>query len=217
MEIKGGHDNKFNVLLYEYMGTAALLTAINMGSAMSGGVLTPIAIGFTVLSGIAYLGPVCGAHFNVAVTVAVYVREGPENFLKNFSLCIQIIIAELLGAITGCLFTYLMNQKDEVSKELYPGITLLCPNRAPWDSADMLCDGSGYLLQVLFVEAFVTFVFISTIMSLKYDSVTDKHMEGAYTVCLCLIGMIATSAFYTGGCLNPAVGSIQTIFQYFMI
>ena len=54
-------------------------------------------------------------------------------------------------------------------------------------------------------------------MTLKYDNVTNQHLEAAIAVAVSLIGMISVSAGLTGGCLNPSVGTVQTVFQYIIM
>jgi len=49
---------------------------------------------------IAVTGRVGGAHFNMGVTVAVYIVEY-EHWKKNLPIAITVIIADLLGAYTG--------------------------------------------------------------------------------------------------------------------
>lgn len=217
MEVKGGHDNKSIVLFFEFIGTATLLTAINLGGRILGGQFTPIAIGLTIFANIIFLGQVSGGHFNPAVTVAVLIREGSKNLSKNFPYAVMIIFAELLGAVTGVIITFLSLQKDDENSTIYPGITLLCPGRADSASLEYICDGTGYLGKIFLVEAIVTFLFISVIMTLKYDNVTSQHLEAAFAVGAALVGMISVSAGLSGGCLNPAVGTVQSIFQFIIM
>lgn len=66
------------------------------------------------------------------------------------------------------------------------------------------------------METVVTFIFVSVILSLKYDNLTKSHAEAGLTIGATLFGMITVAASRTGGCLNPAVGLIQTIYQYVM-
>ncbi len=78
MEVKGGKDNKFFVLLFELIGTANLLYAINTSANNHG--LQPFAVGLTIFGNICIFGEVTGGRFNPAVTIGVLVSEGMENF-----------------------------------------------------------------------------------------------------------------------------------------
>jgi len=39
------------------------------------------------------LGPISGGHFNPAVTVAVFIKEGKKNYSNNILYAIQIIMS----------------------------------------------------------------------------------------------------------------------------
>ena len=47
-----------------------------------------------------------GGHFNPAVTIAVLVREGCENFRANFKFAFTIIISQFVGAFCGIVIAY---------------------------------------------------------------------------------------------------------------
>ena len=64
-----------------------LLIAVNIGGDLSanyGAMSTSI----MVLAIIIIFGPICGAHFNGAVTLGVFIREGTSNIKANFIYCI---------------------------------------------------------------------------------------------------------------------------------
>tara|TARA_B110000285_G_C14906377_1_gene505742 strand:- start:427 stop:771 length:345 start_codon:yes stop_codon:yes gene_type:complete len=104
MEVPGGKQNLGYVLLFEAIGTANLLYAINT-SASDGGHLQPFAIGFTIFGNICIFGNTSGGHFNPAVTLGVLIAEGREKLLGNIPYAIAIIFAQLVGATAGCLST----------------------------------------------------------------------------------------------------------------
>jgi glycerol uptake facilitator-like aquaporin len=77
MEVELGKRFKAQLLIREFIGTAALLCAINV----SGG--NPFAIAGTIFSAIVILaGPLNGGHFNPAVTFGVFVREFAQEGSK---------------------------------------------------------------------------------------------------------------------------------------
>lgn len=102
MEVKGADNHIFRVAFCEFLGTAALLYAINM-SAVSGG-FQPFAIGLTIAAVIHQFDPVTGAHFNPAVTIAVFIREAN---IANIGFLFVIIVAQILGATFGCLIVFI--------------------------------------------------------------------------------------------------------------
>ena len=90
MEVPGGHKNKGIVCIYEFVGTALLLIAVNWGSNSKTHTLQPIAIGLTLFANICFLGPVSGGHFNPAVTLGVFFKEGRSKFSQNWIFMVVI-------------------------------------------------------------------------------------------------------------------------------
>ena len=70
MEIKGGSQHKLIVCIYEALGTALLMTAINW---CNGRVQ---AISIMIFTCYVIFGPICGGHFNPAVTIGVLIYKG---------------------------------------------------------------------------------------------------------------------------------------------
>ena len=93
MEVKGGWENKGYVLLFEMIGTANLLYAINTSAKNGNGGWQPFAVGLTIFGNICIFGEVTGGHFNPAVTIAVLIAEGSKNMGRNIKFAIMIIIA----------------------------------------------------------------------------------------------------------------------------
>lgn len=50
-------------------------------------------------------------------------------------------------------------------------------------------------------------------MVIKYGTNINEGVLGAFCVSLALFGMIHLSLYISGGCLNPAVALVQSIFQ----
>jgi glycerol uptake facilitator-like aquaporin len=65
MEIEGATNRRFTVCLYEVIGTAILLYAILVSNSLTGGI-------FSLMIGICLAAPISGAHFNPAITLAIY-------------------------------------------------------------------------------------------------------------------------------------------------
>lgn len=63
------------------------------------------------------------------------------------------------------------------------------------------------------MEVVGTAIFVSLIMSIKYYTASNESILGAFTVGLTLYGVIMMIGSKTGGCLNPAVGIVQSVFQ----
>ena len=166
MEIPGGHQTKPAVFLYEFLGTAGLLISVNLGCEMMSTKMTAEAVSMTVFALIAIFGAACGAHYNPAVSTAVYIREA--KFAEHFGLYLMILLAEMLGGAAGVMIVTLSVVRGGTLPE-ETKINLLCPTRAPWDPSPSLCDGRGYFLQSFLMETFVTFVFCAVVLAVKYD------------------------------------------------
>jgi|TARA_B110000285_G_scaffold169310_1_gene189406 glycerol uptake facilitator-like aquaporin len=63
------------------------------------------------------------------------------------------------------------------------------------------------------MEAVGTAIFISVIMAIKFYTHSNESLLGAFSVALTLYGVIMLVGAKTGGCLNPAVGLVQSVFQ----
>ena len=97
----------------EALGTAALLATVVgsgiMGASLSGGNVAIALLGNTIPTGailvvlIMGLGPVSGAHFNPAVTLAFLVR-------REIGLCMAAayVVAQVLGGLAGMLAAHAM-------------------------------------------------------------------------------------------------------------
>jgi glycerol uptake facilitator-like aquaporin len=69
MEVPGGHDNKKVILLYEFICTSMLAFAVLASGGNNEAVVTTVFV-LTIIA-----GPVSGAHFNPATSIAVYVNR----------------------------------------------------------------------------------------------------------------------------------------------
>ena len=212
MEVKGGDRNKGFVMLYEMLGTATLIIALNFGSQY----FTPIAVGLALYANIIYLGTVSGGHFNPAVTMAVLTRLGTENLGSNIFFSFFIIFAQVLGAALGVLFCFIMTKRSEQELMIHPKIPTLCPANNIADPT-LLCDGNGVFGHFFLTEVVVTFVFTSVILGFKFDNLSDDHVVAARSIGVTLFAMILLSAEISGGCLNPAIGLVQSIFQHLVV
>jgi glycerol uptake facilitator-like aquaporin len=94
----------FQLFLYEFLGTIILVFAINMSKG------DPFAIGLTLFTLIVITHEVSGAHFNPAVTVAVFIMEKGKH-KKNLKWLALYFSAEILGAIVGVLFAHSIEPK----------------------------------------------------------------------------------------------------------
>ena len=165
MEIKGGHMNKLSVLISEFLGTAFVMMAVNWGGVSDA---TPQCVGFVVAILIQIFGEISGGHFNPAVTLAVLFKDGKENWMRNFTFTLIIIITQGLGALLGTAITaggFSFVKQGDAKKITENGyhVAQLCPSGG--------CNDEGALmLKVVICEAVCTFLFISFVLMIKYHN-----------------------------------------------
>ena len=212
MEVPGGHNAKSWVCLYEFFGAALLIFTVN---ASQSGAFAPLAIGLALFAGINMFGDVSGAHFNPAVTTAVFIKEGGDRMGDNFGFMILIMFSQVLGCVFGVLIA-------SISLTTADNVALLCP---PPGNSKLISVAEGYEcapangrigFNMLVAEIIGTFTLCGVILIQKYNSNAPGALKAfavglTLTLSICMIGGI------TGGCLNPAVGFVQTIFQDAMI
>lgn len=90
MEIKGGQRIRFHASFQEFLGTAFLVFSINMSA---GSPIQAVSIGIMIFTQICFTGPICGAHFNPAVTIAVLIVEYKPYTSKNAMYALYYITA----------------------------------------------------------------------------------------------------------------------------
>ena len=66
------------------------------------------------------------------------------------------------------------------------------------------------------IEVIATFAYISTVLSVVYSNAANK-MSGGIIIVFVLFCVICTAAPISGGCINPAVGIAQQLFQNVMV
>ena len=88
MELKEGSKNTLVVCVYEMLGTATLMIGINWTSYNPG--TQPFGIGMTLFAVTMIFGNSCGAHFNPAVTLGIFIKECK---LSNFLFSLKIIFS----------------------------------------------------------------------------------------------------------------------------
>ena len=130
-----------------------------------------------------------------------------------------IWFGQISGATFGAFISWLGQQKANINtdkngpqmNQLYPGIALLCPRIENYNN-NTACQPE-YYLGMFIIEFLMTFVFVNVILSIKYHNGANDLLINALAIGLTLFGVISISGGISGGCINPAVGLVQTIFQ----
>ena len=136
--------------LYEFFGCILFLVGINC----SNNDASVAALGLFIAATLT--GRVSGGHFNMAVTLAVYVVEG--KWKQNISVAIAIAIIDVIGAFIAMVVSIGLLGPTNT-------FTLVPP-------LENLNQTTSYLLYLLFVEAFFTMILVSTVLFVKYRRVS---------------------------------------------
>ena len=105
METARGHERKGLVCLYEFLGQIFFMYAVLVSGGSGSdtwGIAGPLAL-FAIVS---IFGSVSGGHFNPAVTLGVFVREG--HYAENFLFMVVIIASQVTGALVGMMLAYMV-------------------------------------------------------------------------------------------------------------
>ena len=120
MEHPNGNNNKGLICLYEAIGTGLILYTVNISAA---GNKEPATVAFAIMSIVIFLSPVCGCHFNGAVTLGVLFKDS-GNFKQNLASAIQIIISQILG---GAIGVFLISLTINKNLSLHENIAVIQP------------------------------------------------------------------------------------------
>ena len=169
--------------LAELIGTFALIF-IGAGAILSNTGLIGIALahGLVLMCMIYALGNVSGGHFNPAVTIGMLATK-KIKLLK----ALMYIIFQLLGAIIGAYFLYLIFGNNGLMLNL--GTPAL---------------GKGILFwKGVFIETILTFFLVITIFGAAVDKRASKGICG-FAIGLVLTFDILFGGSLTGASMNPA-------------
>jgi len=168
-------------LLSEFLGTYVLVLTVGLnvlGKSAAGAFSISAALMCMVFA----LGNVSGAHFNPAVTLAIWC-SGRCADLK-MSKAIMYVIVQLLAAVAAA-FTYSLIYKGET----FP-----------------LGPGSEYsLMQACMAETLFTLILCYTVLCVAASSVTKAPMTFGLVIGACITVGGNAIGVISGGVLNPAV------------
>jgi len=163
--------------LVEFIGTFFLVFTVGM-SVRSGAALAPIAIGASLMVMIFAGGHVSGAHFNPAVTLAVFIRGKLEA--KDF---IPYWVAQLAaGLVAALIVTFLFAGKPAGGPALHGSVPSI-------------------IVEFLFTFA-LAWVVLNTA---THKNTAGNSFYGAAIGMTVMTGAVAVGGV-SGGAFNPAVG-----------
>ncbi len=160
-----------NKLLTEFLGTFFLVSIV----ALTG---NPLAIGAVLMVMVYAGGPISGAHYNPAVTLAMYLKK--QLSARDSGL---YVLAQFAGGIGASLLYVVLNKTFFV---VQPPVT------TPWTTA-------------LFVEFMFTFLLVHTIVHVTDAKSKGNSYFGLAIGAALFIGATAGGPI-SGGAFNPVVG-----------
>ncbi len=187
------------VLLYEFCGSALITYSFSLGSQEYAVRAIALMMGWIIAS------TVSGAHFNPAVSLAVYLYQ---RKFRQWPCLVYMMIAQLFGCFAGVFIAYLLGKYNEV--DLYPN--------------NMITDGYGgqsiyfadndhnpYFARLLLNESLLTFTFVFIVLIVKYKKslvrVTNPIKGIAITLAIFCCYSMSNGA---GACFNPWFGLAET-------
>ncbi|MCX7996148.1 MAG: aquaporin [Patescibacteria group bacterium] len=157
--------------LIEFIGTFFLVLVITLSG-------NPIAIG-AVLVAMVYLGGyISGAHYNPAVTLAVYLRGKIDK-----QSALRYMVFQILGATSASFVSYVITGDAVV----------------PQPSGDIT------FVSIILVEAVFTFALASVFLHVATSRKTAHNQYFGVAMGLVLVASAYAAGPLSGGVLNPAV------------
>lgn len=172
----------------EVVGTYFLVLTVGLTS-LSGSPLAPFAIGSSLMIMVYMGGHVSGAHYNPAVTLAVWMRGKlpPGDVLPYW-------IAQLLGAVFAALTVLYLTGKTFAAA---PGADVT------WGRA-------------LAVEAIFTFALALVVLNSATARQTEKNSFYGLAIGFTIVVAAFAGGGISGGAFNPAVGTGPMLIDAFL-
>lgn len=157
--------------IIEFIGTFFLVLVITLSG-------NPLAIG-SILAAMIYMGGyISGAHFNPAVTLAVYLRGKIDR-----PLAVRYILFQILGALAAAFVAFLITGSPVVPKP----------------TADIT------FVSIILVEALFTFALASVVLHVATSPKTAHNNYFGFAIGFTVAAAAFAAGPLSGGVLNPAV------------
>ncbi len=171
--------------LVEFIGTFFLIFTIGMAVNFAGD-MAAIAIGSVLMVMIYAGGHISGAHYNPAVTTAIYVRGSIE--LMD---ALMYMLFQLLGAVVAATVVWML-----VGRPL------------------VVAPGAGYsAIKVLTAETLGTFALAYVVLNVATHPKTSGNSYYGMAIGFTVTAMAFALGMVSGGAFNPAVGIGPNIIQ----
>ncbi len=172
-------------LLTEAIGTFVLVLTIGLARVQEG-VPSPLAVGVALMAVVYAGGHISGAHYNPAVTIAIWIRGAiPTREVVPY------VVAQSLGALVAAFFVYKFNG---FPLHIEPGEGV-----SAWKAV------TG--------EAIMTFVLAWVILNVAFTKGTAGNDYFGIAIGGTVMGGAFALGEITGAAFNPAVGLMTAIFE----
>jgi len=169
-----------------FIGAGSVVIAIANGDGYLGLIGVALAHGLVLATFISGLGHVSGAHFNPAVTIAVWVGGKIETLRAG-----AYVLAQLAGAVAGAgLLRWVL--PEQVWRNGFLGATLVTHRFG-------ITNGKAVLL-----EAILTFLLVTTVYAVAVDDRGTFKSIAGLPIGLVLVFDILVGGQLTGASMNPA-------------
>ncbi|MEP7195367.1 MAG: aquaporin [Saprospiraceae bacterium] len=162
----------------EFIGTFFLALMVSMSCLSAHPELTPLVAGFTLMAMIYASGHLSGAHFNPAVTLAIFIRGK-----INLNVVPLYILSQFAGAAFAAILALLLNQGKAVSS----------------------IDLSNIPLEAIMAEFIGAFALSYTVLNVATSKNTQGNDYYGIAIGATLIGCAFGLGGISGGAFNPAV------------
>ena len=165
--------------LTEFLGTFFLVLTIGL-TVLSGSPLAPLAIGSSLMIMVYMGGHVSGAHYNPAVTLAVYLR----GKMASTGETVGYMVSQVLGAVAAALIVYFITGKTFAPA---PG-----PDVSP--------------AAAVLVEFLYTFALALVVLNSAASAKTHGNSFYGLAIGFTIVVAAFAGGGISGGAFNPAVG-----------
>jgi glycerol uptake facilitator-like aquaporin len=176
--------------ILEAIGTAILITAINFSAGNA------VVVVNGVLTGAVLSGKLTGAHFNMAVSLGVFIADGNSKKKKaNIPLFLVLVFSQLIGALLGQWISYFELGIDRIA--------VLGPASLTYSA-----------WHVFAIEALSTFIFVTALLHNVFPrlSIQSDTVLAVASVCVSLYFGISIAGEYTGAALNTTLSIVNILF-----
>jgi len=154
--------------------------------------IAPIAVGFIVIAMIYAFGHISGAHFNPAITVAVWIR----GFITPIDAAIFILV-QLLGALCGSMLAWIIT---DTVPFIMPGT----------DSDDGVPQGRCLMAEIIY-----SFAICMVVINVATTESQRGNFFYGVSIGMTVASGLASVQKISGGCFNPAIGTALSITHSF--